>query len=274
MLVLTSASALAAPCAGLDGDAALVDEVGAQLVARGVVCGRVKATLDRDGAAIVVRDDQAIPTVRRVGDATTAATVIESWTGVEDDLLASRPVVVVAERATPTAPTVQLRGWQVFAVGQTALANDGTAWLGFEGGACAMVGPICAAARLRTAAVEAGPAWVDKLERRSTELLVGGDVPFKLGRWVFAPGFGGGIGSMKTHVGGVGGVTGGLRAEVHAALSVPLAAKLALDLSAAIELTQATHEETWMHEGEAPITVPDEPLWMVRLGVGLRWGQL
>lgn len=278
--MLASAPALAAPCAGIVGDAALVDEVGAQLAARGVACGRVRATVERDGTAIVVRDDQPVPTVRRVGDATTAATVIESWTGVEDDLLASRPVVapVAVERAeaAPVAPT--LRGWQVFGAAQTAVANDRTKWLGFEGGACVMVGPICAAARLRTATVEAGPEWVHTMSRRSTELLIGGDVPFKVGSWMFAPGFGGGIGSMKTHVSGddtkVGGVTGGLRAEVHAALVVPIAAKLSVDLSAAVELTQATHEETWMPMGQAPVVVPDEPEVLVRLAIGLRWGQI
>ena len=98
-------------------------------------------------------------------------------------------------------------------------------------------------------------------------------MPFKVGRALVAPGFGGGIGEMRTHVDTqswrMHSETGGLRADVHATVSYPLAAALALDVSLALDLTQATHVEN-----TSPTPLPDEPLWLVRFGVGLRYGRL
>lgn len=285
-ILLASGRAWAAPCAELAGDPELVGAVSEVLAARGVSCGAVHARIDRVRGEIVVRSEDAIPTERKVGDAATAATVIESWSerDVVAPLLASRPVVVAAE--APAAPTIVvvegpprpappvLRGVQLFGSFETSLASDRTEWVGGQVGACIMVGPICAAARLRFASVAGGPAsWDPTLDRKGTELLVGGDVPFQVGRMLVSPGFGGGIGEMRTHVDTqswkMHSETGGLRADVHATVSYPLAHGLALDVSLAVDLTQATHVEN-----TSPTPLPDEPLWLVRLGAGLRWGGL
>ena len=286
-ILAASLRASAAPCAALGGDPDLVSTVSELLAARGVSCSTVKAHLDREHGEIVVRSDDAVPTERKVADPATAATVIESWSehDVVDPLLAARPVVVAAAAATsptivvvtaapPASPPALLRGVQLFGSLETSLANDRTEWLGAQVGACVMVGPICAAARLRFANVADGPGpWSGGLERHGSELLVGGDVPFKIGRALVAPGFGGGIGDVHTRLEngehGMGSETAGLRADVHATVSYPLSATLALDVSPALDLTQATHSES-----NAPMPLPDEPLWLVRLGIGLRYGRL
>lgn len=286
-IVLASAHAHAAPCPELSGDPELVGAVSELLAARGVSCAAVHARVDWERGSIVVRRDDTLPVERKVADAATAATVIESWSerAVVEPLLASRPIVVAAV-ATPTpAPVVvatsapppplpRLGGVQLFGSLETSVANDRTEWIGGQVGACVMVGPICAAARLRIANVATGPApWNGGLERRGAELLVGGDVPFKLGRALVSPGFGGGIGEMHTRAENsglhMGSETAGLRADVHTTVSYPLSASLALDVSLALDLTQATHSES-----NAPMPMPDEPLWLVRLGVGLRYGKL
>jgi hypothetical protein len=136
-----------------------------------------------------------------------------------------------------------------------------------------MIGPVCAAARARFANVVDGPApWRSQLERGGGELLVGGDLPLRVGKLAIVPGFGGGLGEIGTHVARISGEkmfnrTGGLRAEVHAALSLPITRKLALDVAISADITQATSVET-----NTTMPFPAEPLWLVRLGLGVRYG--
>lgn len=293
VVVLAASPAAAQPCAVVGGDATLAPAIAALLAGRGVgadlaACAPVRARVERRGDAIVVALDDAgaLPVERVVGDAATAATVIESWARVDvaAPLLAARALPVVAARA-PTeraaaplavvvaAPARAPRALQVFAALETSIASDGTRWLGPQLGACVMVGPICAAARLRFANVIDGPGpWHDHLDRKGGELLIGGDIPFPLGRGQLAPGFGGGLGAIGTHVSGDRGEhiynrTGGLRADVHATLSYPLGHQLALDVTLAADFTQTTHVET-----DTTMVFPDEPWLLVRAGVGVRYG--
>jgi hypothetical protein len=67
----------------------------------------------------------------------------------------------------------------------------------------------------------------------------------------------------------MGSETGGLRADVHAALAYPLGHDLAVELSLAVDLTQATRTEMM-----SLTTLPDEPLVLGRFGIGLRYGSL
>ena len=105
-ILVASARAWAAPCAELAGDPELVGAVSELLAARGVSCGVVHARIERVRGEIVVRSEEAIPTERKVGDAATAATVIESWSerDVLAPLLASRPVAVAAATPEPAPP--------------------------------------------------------------------------------------------------------------------------------------------------------------------------
>lgn len=277
-------AARAATCGHLAGDATLVAAIEQLLAQRDVRCEEVRGEVRFDGEAIVVTSGEAIPQERRVADVATAATVIESWLGatVADPLLAIRPVpvlavstipaprVVIVERQVPVV--APMRGFQLFATGETSVANDRTSWLGMSVGGCVVIGPLCAAARLRFASVVAGPAPVwDGLERRGVELLIGGEVPLQLGRGLLLIGFGGGTGEIHTkseregrHVGSE---TGGLRADVHASWAYPLGHELAVEVSVAVDLTQATRSES-----NSMMELPDEPLVLGRLGIGLRYG--
>jgi hypothetical protein len=283
-LVLCATRADAEPCAQLSGDPKLVNVISEVLAARGVACSAVHATVERRSETIVVATDAAdgAVTERVVRDPATAATVIESWTrgDVAEPLLAIRlPPRQIEDEPTRVREVITIarpetRGIQLFGGAETSVANDRTEWLGAQIGACVMVGPVCAAARLRFAAVAHGPGvWHGTLERRGTELLVGGDVPIHFGRATFSPGFAGGIGQLHTHVDSetfhMGSETGGLRADVHAALSYPLGQNLSFDLSLAVDFTQATHVEV-----RSQMPLPEEPLFLIRLGAGLRYGRL
>ena len=290
------------------GDAEVVRAIEALLRARGIEigdgeCASLRAHIERRGNSFAIGVDARETTIdrgttierpaierraierparapieRHVGELATAATVIESF--VRDDAsvllpVRARPARVQVELAAAKPvpePTRATRGVQVFAAAETSIGSDHTNWMGMHLGVCIQLGPICAAARLRHAAVVAGEGmWRTEMERRSTELLLGLDVPFALGRTTLAPGFAAGMGSMWTRSddGTTVGETGGLRADVHTTLSVPLTKRWALDLSVALDLTQETRIEA-----EHAMTIPDEPLALLRFGIGVRYGGL
>jgi hypothetical protein len=215
---------------------------------------------------------------RAVTDARTAATVIESWvrTDVQAPLLARhqiddagpgdlvpRAAVVVAPSAPPA------RGVQLFAAGETALASDSSTWLGVELGACVMLGPVCASARARFASVAQGPErWQRDLERHGVELLLGADLPRRIGRAVLSPGLAVGVGWIHTHEEGSPRreSIGGLRVQGRLALSYPMTRRLAAELALSFEVTETEHVET-----SSPEPLPPEPRWLGRLGAGIRF---
>jgi hypothetical protein len=211
--------------------------------------------------------------------------VIESWTrsDVAAPLLASRAVPAdagappVAVAAPPAA-----QGIQLFAAEETSMASDRTVWEGMQLGACVMLGPICAAARVHAGTVVSRPASWSGFSRKGGEVYAGIDVPIAV-RWTrLTLGFAAGYGSMFTrhHSEGDAGEKMGVeisgpRAEVHAALSLPLTPHIALDLMATGALTQAAGRETHGPGTLDPtITFPDEPRALLRLAVGVRYGAL
>lgn len=295
--IVAWSAAAAEPCpAGveLSGDAVAVGAVGELLAARGVAlaatkCGVVRARIDRgaDGLAIEVQQGDGTVVDRRAGEAHTAATVIESFlrSDVQDPLLAARaaPSAPLPRADVVAAPTPMLRasrGVHLLSAFETSYASDRTSWVGVHLGACVSLGPICAAARLRAAGVVDGPGvWKGNVqgsvERRSIDLLVGIDIPFAVRGWTLSPGFAAGIGQLHTR-GATREVredTGRACADVHVALSIPLVSRLALDLFGAADLMQATRleEDSPMTSG---VELPDEPRFLVRVGLGLRYGGL
>jgi hypothetical protein len=288
MVSVATRAASAAPCGGLHGEAELVSAVGDLLAQRGVVCADVHGAVRHDGGSIVVSRDDAMPLERRVADISTAATVIESWSdrNASDPLLASHPIpeIVVAEAPVAPAPRVVIverqappstfHGSQLFAAGETSYANDRTAWAGAQVGGCVVIGPVCAAASVRFASVVDGPAFWTGLDRRSIEVLVGGDVPINVGPGLLMLGFGGGTGQVHTRIDSkdehrMASETAGLRAEARAVYAYPLTRSIALDVTLSIDLSQATRSES-----TTTMPLPDEPLVLGRLGVGVRWGHL
>jgi hypothetical protein len=168
---------------------------------------------------------------------------------------------------------------QLFAAAETSFGSDGTAWEGLQLGACIMLGPICVATRLRGGKMISQPERLAAFTRHGVEVYLGIDVPIVLGRLRLTPGFAAGYGGMftgrKTDDEKVGIESHGPRAEVHAVLSVPLTPHIALDLTAAGTLTQATEVENRGSEAPDPaIVFPDEPRGLVRFAIGLRYGAL
>ncbi|MCX5746214.1 MAG: hypothetical protein NT062_27370 [Proteobacteria bacterium] len=297
MVVLASREAAAESCpleVVLAGDRAATATIAELLRERGIAvvdapslaaCPIVHARIEPLGESYLLAIDQhdGAP-LERPADAATAATLLESYirSDLEAPLLETRALpidrtptrrmhVELVERAAPP-PTS--RGIQLFGAAETSYATDRTSWVGVQVGGCVSLGPVCAAARLRETVVASAPASWGTVERRNTELLLGLDIPLRflvLGGVTLTPGFAAGIGSMHTRIEGVrmGSETGGLRAEAHATLSIPLGRRLAFDVSLAGDLTQATRVET-----NTTMALPDEPRGLVRLGVGLRYGGL
>ncbi len=272
------------PAVSLTGDETLVIAVRDLLGARGITdatprCPAVHASVEHEGDAVIVGIDgpDGVPVVRTVNEVATAATVIESWTrtDVAAPLLASHALPPDDARDLPRVRSSSMigRNLQIFGAAETSIASDQTGWLGATVGMCINLDPICLATRLRFASVAAGPAQWDGLERHNKDILVGLDIPIAVHGMTLSPGFAAGIGSMHTHMPGMpmGTETGGLRAEIHTTLSIPLTSRIAIDLSLTADMTQATHIEI---EVTPSVPFPDEPRALVRFGAGVRYGGL
>ncbi len=295
------ASANCRPGVRLDGDEALVGVVSAALSERGIAtaeadevngalaaCAPARVTLRRRDERIAVSLAGREPAVaREVTDARTATTVIESWVrvDVEEPLLASRTVAMVTPRpaaAAPPAPPAATttvvapppgngRGVQLFALAERSIANDGTAWLGLQVGACVAIGPFCLGGRARFAAAAGPQLRQNDLERHGFELLFDGDLPVRFGRATLSPGLGVGIGSVHTHQDGTGQSegTGGPHAEAHVSLIYGLRPHLALEAAMSVDVTETTHVES-----SSSVILPDDPQFFARFGAGVRFGGL
>jgi len=209
--------------------------------------------------------------------------VIESWTrgDVAAPLLAARELPEVREAASPSvaASPPAARGIQLSAAAETSFASDGTGWEGMQLGACVLLGPICVSTRVHGGKVISQPASWAGLRRKGAELYAGIDVPIALGRAHLTPGFAAGYGTIFTHRGSeddrIGLEISGPRAEVHAALSLPITAHVAIDATVTGGLTQATARETRGQDVTDSVTAfPSEPRAFLRFAIGVRYGAL
>jgi hypothetical protein len=256
---------------------------------------RVEVAADDDAILIVtiaVGDGAAVE--RNVRGLRTAATVIESFarTDVGSPLLAVRtidpppPVEPAAKPAAPSSPVVQVvvhrparASYHLFLGPEVTFASDDSRWLGAQLGACIVLGPVCVGARLRGGVAVGTPeVWPEGTRRHTNELLLGLDVPLHLGAVTVIPGFSAGFGGFNTKGPGttdgpavmdeIEVETGGLRADAHVSVAIPLWGRLALDLSVAIDLAQQTEP----FEGVDDLhQIPPEPLALARFGIGVRY---
>lgn len=277
-----AARARADACATLSGEPDLVATVTEALRARGIApeatCS-VHARVEKSGDAVVVHiEADHAPVERTVSSADSAATMIESWAraDVAAPLLVARAPAPAGEdepapRAEARVVVSRPRGIHLFTDAESSVASDGTVWAGAQVGACIELGPLCAAARARFANVLIGPDPFDgELDRRSIEVLIGGDVPLTYRGVRLMPGIAGGVGSMHTHVDSMGThmgrETGGMRAEAHVTGALPITPRLAFELSLSIDITQQTESEQ-----SGTIMIPNDPLLFARVGAGLRY---
>ena len=275
----------AEPCASaavLEGDAPLVDAVDERLRARGIVtspaadCPRARVTIARRGPSIAVTivDADGRQSERVLGDASATAALIESW--VRRDLNESAlagwmPEAAVAEAPVrvdrmdpapatrPARPRVQLT-----AAFESAVAFEGSTWLGARGGACVRFGRPCIGASARYLTNDA----------RSVDVLAAIEVPFALHPRVDAiVGAGAGVGwftSVRVVEGSpvLDETTLGLRLEGRAAIALRITRQVAFQLGAAVGGSPSAPVVI----GDQGSRTNDEPTGYVRFDVGLHVG--
>jgi hypothetical protein len=269
------------PSVRLGGDPGLVAELTPILASRGIGtsgdCPALPVSLQRRGRTTVVSQGAAERLEsREVNDVRTAATVIESWvrTDLDEPLLARRRVADAESPdelvAAPVPEPPASRRLQVFTLGETSVANDRTAWVGFQMGACAMFGPVCLGGRLRFANVAEGPDdWEVLMARKEVDALLDVDAPRRVGHVRLSTGAAFGLGWIGTHEvpeTSDGRRTLGLRLEPHATASYSLSSHFAVESNLSVAVNQTIHTTT-----TTPERLPADPRFVGRIGLGLRF---
>jgi hypothetical protein len=265
----------------LSGDKALVAEVAPILQGRGIAtagadCPALDVSLEKRGKVTLVSQAPAGDRAesREVTDVRTAATVIESWvrTDLEAPLLVHRPLadVEAPDRIVAKPEAERPPRLQIFTHAETSFANDRTAWVGFEAGACSMFGRACLGGRLRVSTVADGPnEWDDVMDREAVDALFGFDVPLRFGAVGVSPGTALGLGWIHTHEDQPppdSKQTLGLRAQAHLALSYAVSRRFALESIFALALGQRIATST-----STPERLPDDPRLLAHVGLGVRF---
>jgi hypothetical protein len=154
------------------GAARITDPVRAILRAHDVSTGngeckeqaaRVQAWLTAEpgvrGYLLRIQDPFGRKSERRISDAETAASLIESWLAPEAEtapVAAERPAVAGAQAADETEiraakPTAAAAAWRISGAAELATSGQESLWYGGSVTACGAVGPLCLGGRLRIA---------------------------------------------------------------------------------------------------------------------------
>jgi hypothetical protein len=223
LLLLAAAPAAAEPCkphAQLEGDAAAVASVTAELVKLGVVVGAAAPAgckmvfaaveLGRDGGLAIAVKTGTQSEGRTVSDPVVAASWIDSW--VADDFAPPQPAPngffdlrpapqyreAEAEAAIWRDARIYPRlGVSVSAAFDQAWSFDRTRWTGISGGACVQVNALCFGGRGRYAAQDILVGQT-AARRSDFEVLATASYTKQLGRTQLVPELGLGVGKMTT----------------------------------------------------------------------------
>jgi hypothetical protein len=226
VLLLAAAPAGAEPCkphAQLDGDAAAVASVSAELAKLGVVVGSsagdgapagcktvfAAVELARDGGLAIAVKTGSQSEGRTVSDAVVAASWIDSW--VADDFVPPQPAAngfftlhpahenpeLHAETVTPEPRIYPWLGVSVMAAVDQSWSFDRTRWSGIGGGACVEVSAWCFGARGRYATQDILVGQT-AAARSDFALLATASVTKQVGRTQLLPELGLGVGRMTT----------------------------------------------------------------------------
>jgi len=209
-----AAGPLCPPVAVVEGAAEIVAPVAAVLRRRGLRsepsgCGRVvRASLmtrpDLKAYSLHIEDGYGRVSDREIADASTAASLIESWAIDEDaDVLAPRaPTIAVA--SAPLAPLPPAAGppvaFRVMTLGEVTTATDGSVWYGGALTACGRLGSICVGGRARIARNEGdgGGGLSVTLTRSRIDAGAAALMPLSWGGFTFAPMIGVGLHWTRT----------------------------------------------------------------------------
>jgi hypothetical protein len=294
LVLASSRAAGAAPCpvtAVLDGDAALVEPIDAELVRRGIAttpsesCPVAKAHVERrdDRAAITVTvvDPSGRRSERTLADPDAAAALIESWARQDMNAAALlgwlEPEVPAPEaerqidigapnvRAS-THPSRTRDPVTLSASAESARAFNATTYIGGRVSACGQIGPVCAGV---TGRILAGDS------RTTYDALVTIDAPFEVAsRTVVLVGAGAGPGwfhaprSVNETMTAM--TTLGARIDGHAAISYALGRYVAVH--AGISIGYSPQAPLALDPTGDSTKTNGEPTGFVRGDFGLRVG--
>ena len=198
------------PVAIVEGAAEIVMPVAAVLRRRGLRsepsgCGRVvRASLvARPGLnayGLHIEDGYGRVSDREIADASTAASLIESWAIDEDaDVLAPRSAPTAIARA-PVAPPAAVSdataAFRIATRGEVATATDGSVWYGGALAACGRVGLTCLGGRARIArdgGGDGGGGLTGTLTRTRIDMGAAAALPLSRGAFTLAPAIGVGL---------------------------------------------------------------------------------
>ena len=273
------------PAVIIAGDASTAAQIAEALHARGIDepragCPAERARIDRvDGAIrLSITDSDGRRIERQVSDPDTAAAVIESFTALDlgppiqvASADVEQPVLIGETIAAATSATPRGSFGAAF---ESALATDRSLWLGVRARGCVQLGQLCVggAARFARDSGISGDAKRTASTRTTADMLVVLDVPLALGRFAITPGAGLGVGWLRgrANVSSGGEMldvdAGGLRANAHVGVALPVGRGVSLTLGASVEVSPFAHTAPYGQDGHE---IAGEPRGFVRLDLGL-----
>ena len=283
------------PAAALEGEPALTAELGELLRGRGVGapatgCPAVQVWVEsHDGVlSVAIRDAGARESRRVVAGLDVAAALVESWarTDISGPLMSPPPPDGASLREAPVVAGAALvlqrpgdppRSLALRVAGETTFASDGSLWFGAQVAGCVRLGRTCIGALARFAQDSGLTEAADSVEaaRKGAELIIGAELPYHVGRGAVTPGFGLGVGWLRTTVASAAGGTsdvdsGGLRAEANLAIRIPLSRRLSIDVGLGLAVSPLARSSQELANGA---TLPGEPRGYLRALGGLRYGE-
>ena len=289
------------PIAIVSGEPTVVEPIIEQLtnegigVARDANCPVVEATVARDNAALVVtlRDPSGRRSQRMVTNARVAAVWIESCVSSDaaTPLLAVRatlhpPARVVAASGPALAPVAREARLTFTALLANGSGDDDSRWDALTVAGRYRIGRLRAGVggRMTDNQSYANDEAYTPARRRSTELLLFGELPFGFGRSVVSPRVGVGLGWLTTSrmgetmpecddpnspecppeplppLGDGFAVSSlGARAELGVTLSIPIADRIALDLGVSYQVAPSAHRGVFLPATFDPSGDPTDP---------------
>jgi hypothetical protein len=282
------------PVAVVDGSRAIVRSVRALLDAHGVgaesvacteiaVHALVVAEPDARGYRLHIVDGSGRVSERRVRDAVTAASLIESWAVPETDALVSPPPAVrsparAPERISATAtPVPQAAAWRLTAAAEVMEGTDRSVWFGGTVTGCARIGKLCLGGRLRYGRDDglSGPdTQGGDLTRTAIDALALVALPLHAGATTVVPLVGVGIERLHTALSPAGTENEpavvdvvGLRVEGGASVLVALSRTLSL----VAEVNAGTGRRLGSGRSDSRGLSIDPPVGFVRAAIGCQY---
>lgn len=287
-----AAAPVCRPAVLLVGDPVVTATISAALEGHGIVApsegcpfSRAEVVQRGDGLVLAIVDYEGRRSQRRVGDATVAVSVIESFamTSGNATWTTTAPPPIARDAEEPSALTLRAEPTQargaIGAALESSASTDGSIWFGARARGCVQLGRTCIGGELRIAHdAELRGAGAQTLSTRTAaDLLVVLEVPLPLHRMVLAPGIGVGVGWMRVRSDAdaaafpMGGESldvdaGGVRANVHVGLSVPLRSGIAVTLGASLDVAPFAHTARYVMDGGE---LAGEPRGYARLALGV-----